>query len=332
MEKLSSGLGKCLLDGSPEKEAQLVDEDGGKEDCEDKRASGDDEQGQGELTVPTEDGAVVELSDETAAVSEIDGEGRDGKPVHYPTVQLQLAEEQQEEEGRKDDVGRVIEEKDTTKVEMALQEENGEGGEAADDDKESEVGTPAETGKTGAMDVHIAGQEVEAEERRQGIAGTQPRGSLEDPAEDPLEEEKEDEGELQLTTGGLCDIGIEDWREEIEGEVGLDEPVVAFAKHKQRLEGSRREGALNGIEDSETENAEEENLEQEFGNTVETQSDAIPSGQQHKNVDSHDRETLSGQLEETRERSLCKAVGCRMGQGPVASMDNHHHKHGYQAQ
>jgi hypothetical protein len=134
---------------------------------------------------------------------------------------------------------------------MALQKENGEGGEAADDDKKGEVSTSAETGETGAMDIHIAGQEVEAEERRQGIAGSQPRGSLEDPAEDPLEEEKEDEGELHLTTRGLCDIGIENWREEVECEVGLDEPVVAFAKHEQRLEGSRREGALNGIEDSE---------------------------------------------------------------------------------
>ena len=164
LEEQSSGLGKCLFDRSPEEEAQLVDEDGGEEDGEDEGGSGEDEQGQGEGTVPTEDGDVVELSDETAAVGEVDGEGRDGKPVHYPAAQLQLAEEQQEEEGRKDDIGGVVEEKDSAKVEMALQEENGEGGEAADRDKESEVGTWAETGETGAMDVHIAGQEVEAEE------------------------------------------------------------------------------------------------------------------------------------------------------------------------
>lgn len=148
----------------PEKETDLVDENRGKEDGKDEGSGGEDEQGQGELAVPTEDGKVVELSDETAAVGEIDGEGRDGKPVHYPAAQLQLAEEQQEEEGRKDDIGRVIEEEDATEVETALQEEDGEGRKTADDNKKGEVGTLAETGEAGPMDIRIAGQEVEAEE------------------------------------------------------------------------------------------------------------------------------------------------------------------------
>ena len=53
LEDQSSGLGKCLLDGTPEKEAELIDEDGGEEDGKDEDSSGEDEQGQGELTMPT---------------------------------------------------------------------------------------------------------------------------------------------------------------------------------------------------------------------------------------------------------------------------------------
>ncbi len=185
------------------------------------------------------------------------------------------------------------------------------------------------------MQPDIAGQKIEAHEREGGIALLDIDGSRgHQPAVDGLEQKETDQEQPESGTRDALGKGVEHGSKEVEPEIALHEPVVPTVGQKERREdgkpetGKSKQQAVKG----ESDHDKEEDLKQELDQTGQTETDAVPAGKKHKDVDANDGRGLGKEPEQRGSGGGNGLSGRGHGQGPETGMHDKHQQHGDDAE
>ena len=294
------------------------------------------ERGQG--PEPAENEVVVTgIGQKGVGMDQIDGETGHRNFIDQAAPETDLGKEEQEMERGQNDEGVGVGKaetgaqgdaqtgcgKSTKRVEKHKQE--------VDREVKPAVALPEGAG----MQPDIAGQQIETHEGEGRIALLDIDGSRRhQPAIDGLEQKETDQEQPESGTRNALGKGVEHGSKEVEPEIALHKPVVPTVGQKERREDGKPETGKSEHQavKGESDHDEEEDLKQELGQTEQTETDAVPTGKKHKDVDANDGRGL-GKEPEQRGSGGGNGLGGRgHGQGPETGMHDKHQQHGDDAE